>query len=323
MEIERLDRASMNRRRFVATCVLAAGTPLLDWPAFAGVSGAPASGLHPWLPQIPTPRKLWVIPFAGDVEEGMLLESAAGLAGRRVMQGKWDTLIYENFPNEGYQQWFVEYSKAKKAEVTRMGLDELVAALKQAGVARGYLLYRYEQSARPLHTAGKLDESANVAASLAVAHQGLVVSERLVERMEKLGLGRLLDARDRTESWCFAEHEFSRRVLGTADPKSRHARSLMIALNAFICSATGEVYAKALARCEEDAPVLGWGCDAEDAQTVPSSKWGLFQTATNWCHNLTVKRLAEPFRRRNCATVTLSIGRLWIGVTASITSTLP
>jgi hypothetical protein len=62
----------------------------------------------------------------------------------------------------------------------------------------------------------------------------------------------------------------------------------MIALNAFVCSGRDEVYEKALARCEEDAPVLGWGCEAEDKLTLPSSRWGLFQTATNWCHNLPV-----------------------------------
>jgi hypothetical protein len=278
--------AALDRRRFLRTVVLACGTVLLDWPARAEIEADPASCLYRWFPQFPAPRDLWVVPFAGDVEEGMVLESAAGLAALRVLEGKWDTLIYEDVQNDGYQRWFAEYCQAHRPKVTRLGLDEAVAGLQRADIARGYLLFRFEQSTRPLHSPGKLDESANVATSLAAAHNGLAVSERLAGRMEKLGLKRLLDVRERTEQSCLAQGEFSHRVLGTADPKTRNARSLMIALNAFVCSGRGEAYEKGLARCEPDAPVLGWGCEAEDRQTIPSTRWGLFQTATNWCHNL-------------------------------------
>jgi hypothetical protein len=155
-----------------------------------------------------------------------------------------------------------------------------------AGIIRGYLLYRLEKSDRPLHAAGNVDASANVACSLAAFEEGLVVSERLASRVEKLGLKQLRDVREQTEAWCLNQHEFARNVLGTADPKTRPARSLMIAMRAFICSGRGSVYRKALARCDEDSPVLGWGCDSEDGQTIPSSAFGLFQTATNWCHSL-------------------------------------
>ena len=277
-----------DRRRFLQTVGLAAGAALLDWPAWAGVEPDTASRFHRWFPQFPAPRELWVVPFAGDVEEGMVLESAAGLAGLNVLRGNWDALIYEDVPNDGYQRWFVEYCQAHRPKLTRLSLDEAVVRLQRAGVVQGYLLFRFEQSSRPLHSAGKLDESANVATALASAHNGLTVSERLAGRMEGLGLKRLLDVRERTEQWCLAQGTFSRRVVGTADPKTRHARSLMIALNTFVCSGRGGVYEEALARCAEDAPVLGWGCEAEDKQTLPSSRWGLFQTATNWCHNLPV-----------------------------------
>jgi hypothetical protein len=139
-----------------------------------------------------------------------------------------------------------------------------------------------------LFSTGKLDESANVATSLAAFYNGLVVSEGMAGRMDKLGLKQLLDVRGRTELWCLTQRDFSRRLLGTADPKAWLVRSLMIALKAFVCSGTGQAYQKALARCEEDVPVLGWGCGQEDGQTTPSSRYGLFQTATNWCHNLPV-----------------------------------
>jgi hypothetical protein len=297
----------IDRRCFLRSVGIATGVALLDWPAWAEVEEPAPSGLYRWFPQFPVPREIWVVPFVGDVEEGMILESAAGLAAFKVLQGKWDTLIYEDVQNDGYQRWFGEYCSAHHPKTTSMNLDEAVTRLVRADIVRGYLLFRFEQSNRPLHSAGKLDESANVATSMAAAENGLVASERLAERMEKLGLKRLLDVRDRTEQWCLAQQEFSRRVLGTADPKTHNARSLMIALNAFVCSGRGEVYEKALARCEEDAPVLGWGCEAEDKQTRPSSRWGLFQTGTNWCRNLPVfasdvigqSISSDQLRRRN------------------------
>lgn len=218
----------------------------------------------------------------------MILESAVGLAALAVLQGRGHTLIYEDVQNDGYQRWFAAYCRAHAPTLTRLSLDEAVTRLLRTEVARGYLLFRVDQSSRPLHAAGERDESANVATSLASSHKALAVSERLAGRVEKLGGKLLLDVRERSELWCLSQQEFSRRVLGTADPKTRNARSLMIALNALVCSGSGEAYEKALARCEEDVPVLGWGCEAEDRQTLPSSRWGLFQTATNWCHNLPV-----------------------------------
>ena len=279
---------TIDRRRFVKTCALAAGSQFLLGPVSAADSKAPLRASGRWFPQMPIPIELWFLPSTPDVEEGMILESAAGLAARQVLQGKWNALFYEDVQNDGYQRWFAEYLRAHNPKVRRMSLDQMLTALKGQGLVRGYILYRFEKSTRPLNSAGKLDESANVATSLAGLLKGLVVSERLTERVEKAGFTSLFDSRNRTESWCLAEHAFSRDVIGIADPKTRHCRSLMIALNAFVGSGRGVTYNQALARCHEDAPVLGWGCDAEDMQTIASSKWGLFQTATNWCHNLTV-----------------------------------
>lgn len=267
---------------------MASGAALLDWPAQAQTGDRAAVSRHRWFPQFPRPRELWVVPFVGDPEEGMILESAAGLLARQALEGVGEVLLYEDLANDGYQRWFAAYCREHQPKVTRLTLDEVVTRLQRAGIVRGYVLYRNERSPRPLHAAGPLDESANVATSLVVAHRALTVSERFADRLRALGLALVLDVRDRTEAWCLDQTAFSRRALGTADPKTRHARSLMIALNAFVCSGRGAVYEAALARCELDAPVLGWGCEAEDRLTTPSSRWGLFQTATNWCHNLPV-----------------------------------
>jgi len=133
-----------------------------------------------------------------------------------------------------------------------------------------------------------MDESANVATALSALLAAVAVSERFEAKAEALGLPLLADARQRDEAWCLREYgdRFSRAVLMTSDPKSRVVRYLGVALGAFTVSRPGAVYEAALARCEPDSPVLGWGAGDEMGQTMPSSQWGLFQTATNWCHNL-------------------------------------
>jgi len=236
------------------------------------------------------PKTVLEVPFAGDVEEGMVLESAAGLAARATLAGRCRTLVWEQLGNDGYERWYAAYCRDHRPERIAVSLDEVVARLRDLRIVRGYALYRADRSDRGLHEAGPMDVGANVATSLAGKLGAVVVSERLESRFRALGLRRLFDARGVTEDECLARYGrwLSRRGMGLADPKTRNARSLMIALNMAVVSGQGPAYEQALSRCEPDTPVLGWGCGTEDGITIPSSRWGLFQTATNWCHNLTV-----------------------------------
>lgn len=277
-----------SRRHFLQLSATAAGALILGFPSPSRSQGVAESNVPQWFARFPLPREVWIVPQTDDIEEGMLLESAAGLAAHAALRGTWHTLIYEDVKNDGYQRWFDQFCRSHKPQLLIISLDEVIQRLQRAGIAKGYLLYRFEQSSRPLHTAGKVDPSANVATSLAPFHGGLLVSEQLEPRAQKLGLKLAKDVRQSSEEECLSQADFSRSAVGTADPKVRHCRALMIALNAFVCSGQGQVYESALARCGEDSPVLGWGCQAEDKLTLPSSKWGLFQTATDWCRNLPV-----------------------------------
>ncbi len=278
-----------DRRSFVRLGAGAVSGLFLDGRAGA-LPEHPDRKLYRWCPRFPVPTEVWQVPFAGDLEEGMLLETAAGLAARASLRGSWRKLVHEDLPVECYRAWFEQYRTAHHPKLLKLDLDDVVRRLHAAGIVKGYVLYRLEKSDRPLHSPGPLDESANVATALAPWLGAVTASERTAERMEALGLRRLADVRDKTERWCLSEsgHPFSRSILGTADPKTRNVRSLMVALGAFVCCARGEVYKQALARCEPDSPVVGWGCEGEDTQTTPSTRAGLFQTATNWCHNLPV-----------------------------------
>ncbi|MGQ9732103.1 MAG: hypothetical protein ACUVX8_12620 [Candidatus Zipacnadales bacterium] len=249
-----------------------------------------APNLYHYWPRFSRPQTMLVVPFVNDHEAGMVLETAAGLVARACLEGEAEQMLLEDVSgNSSYAKWTAMMMAQVRPRLEGpIDMWEAVRKLREAGFIKGYILYRYDTHDRPLHALGEIDESANVATALARVLKGIAVSESLEPRAEALGLPLLLDVRQRTEAWCLQNYgpHFTRRAVMTADPKSRMARSFAVAMGTFVVSKPGATYEAALAHCVPDSPVLGWGCGGEDQQTLPSSEWGLFQTATNWCHNL-------------------------------------
>jgi hypothetical protein len=254
--------------------------------------------LHEWLPHPPPPTELLVVPFEGDTRRGLLLESLAGLAERHALDHGPGTMLWEKLDNTDYARWLQAFRAAHQPKCTDVTLEAALRELVALGMVKGYLLYHFDGSNRPLHTLGPHDESANVATSLAGVLGGVAVAEELEPMAQAAGLKLLVDCRTLSESDCLARYgdAFAKAAVGTGEPRTRNARSLMIAHRLFVSSGTGEAYPRSLARCEPDSPVIGWGIAPEDQQTLASSRAGLFQTATNWCHNLPVLSSERPGR---------------------------
>jgi hypothetical protein len=254
--------------------------------------------LHDWFPHPPVPTELLLVPFEGDPRRGLLLESLAGLAAADALAHGPGAMIWEDTDHSDYRRLRDAFCQRHQPKLTRTTLEGALKLLAASGAVKGYLLARFEASDRPLHSLGPHDESVNVATSLAGPLGGVVVTEETEGLAQAAGLARLLDCRGITEAEALARYgeRFSRLGVGTSDPKARNARSLMVAHSLFVSSGTGPGYEGSLARCQPDAPVIGWGIAPEDRQTLPSSRAGLFQTATNWCHNLTVLSSERPGR---------------------------
>ena len=110
---------------------------------------APLAAPHAWYPAIPVPKTVLEVPFAGDVEEGMVLESAAGLAARATLAGRCRTLVWEQLGNDGYERWYAAYCRDHRPERIAVSLDEVVARLRDLRIVRGYALYRSGPSSSP------------------------------------------------------------------------------------------------------------------------------------------------------------------------------
>lgn len=265
----------------------------MSWlAALVAVLGWSQSGSEPfrYYPEIPVPQEIIVVPAAATSEEGMVVETLAGVAARSTMEGRTSVLVWEDLEYGAYPRWLAELAAAHRVFVRRLGLDEAVRELSSRGVVRGYVVYRHDRSDRGLHERGPMDESANTGTVVAGLRGAVLVEESMEPHYRGLGLRRLADARGVSPKACLDRYEsaLSTEVVCALDPRTRNVRSMAIACRAMVVAMAGESYTRALMRCEPDSPVLGWGAGMEDELTIPSSRAGLFQTATNWCHNLTV-----------------------------------
>ncbi len=166
---------------------------------------------------------------------------------------------------------------------------DLVDRYAGRGLIKGYILYRRDRSVGDDHP-GRLNGSVNVATSLAGILDAIIVDEDLEPAARTHGLKLLLDARDKTPQWCFDTYrsQFNRRMLCTQDPRKPHVRDLAIAHQVFTLYGPAEPLAAAMAWLEPLSPILGWNGGDEYDNTDLATRFGHFQTATDWCMNLPV-----------------------------------
>jgi hypothetical protein len=250
------------------------------WPVQARPAGLVRTG-HPRA--FPEPQ------FAYHV----LVQSVAGLAAKAVNDGQGDEMVWVGTGGRDDEAWYAAVVAAVRGPAVRGSLEpwELVDRYVTRGIVKGYIVYRRDSSAGQLNEHRRdMDLSVNVATSLAGILDGVLVEESLEPEARARGLVRLLDARDKTQAWCFRTYRdrFNRRMLCTQDPLKPHVRDLAIAQKALTLYGPGEPLAEAMAWMEPLSPVLGWNGGDEFETTKLSSVHGHLQTATDWCMNLPV-----------------------------------
>ena len=223
----------------------------------------------------------------------MMVQSVAGLAAKAVNEGRGDEMAWVDNGNPDLEDWLSRLFAARPVlqRSGPFGPWELVDRYAKNGIIKGYILYRLDRSQGEINAyrAG-MDCSVNVATSLAGVLGGIIVAEELEADAKAHGLKLLLDARDKTQAWCFQTHKarFSRRMLCTQDPRKPHIRDLAIAQGALTVYGDGEPTSAAMEWLEPLSPILGWNGGDEFATTDLSTRYGHIQTATDWCLNLPV-----------------------------------
>lgn len=217
--------------------------------------------------------------------------SLAGIAARAVNEGRHDELLWVGGGrrlSDEWSQWTAEAHAME--ERPQAGLWEAAEVLQRAGLLRGFVLYRHDDSdGRPFHEREGIDESVNAATVLAAAAGDLMlVEESLRADAEAIGLPLVEDARGMTQEEALQREDarLSRRGVVVMDPKSPNLRDFAIAHRLPTTYGVGEDFLDALRRSEPNALVQGWNLGDESMHTQPPTRLGLVQTASNWAWNL-------------------------------------
>jgi hypothetical protein len=224
----------------------------------------------------------------------MMLQSVAGLAAKDVNEGRADELVWVGIEdNVDVEDWFSRLLRRHPQLELRgtFGPWELVDRYVKQGLIKGYILYRADRSQGQLnqHRPG-MDCSVNVATSLAGLLDGILVDESLEPEAKARGLTRLLDVRDKTQTWCFQTYQdrFNRRMVCTQDPRKPNVRDLAIAQRTLVVYGYAEPVPTVMQWLDPLSPILGWNGGDEFKTTEMSSVWGHIQTSTDWAVNLPV-----------------------------------
>ncbi len=295
--------SQVNERRIRAVCrIFLVSLALLRVPAVAQetddrwwpVQKAPAAVVktiewHRFEPVTSPSGRTMAGPFGAT---HMTVQSLAGLTARAVNEGRLDEMIWIDTPDPNYRRWYDRL--VKRLGLTEQGpftVWELVQRYRDKGLVRGYVLYSFDHSEGGLFTKRPdMDRSVNVATSVAGLLGGILIEEGQEARALELGLKRLLDARGKTPSWCFNTYreQFSRRLLLVQDPKDARNRAMAVAHRCMVAFGQEEPVPQIMAWLEPLSPIMGWNCGDEFSFTFQATRFGHFQTASNYCLNLPV-----------------------------------
>lgn len=224
-------------------------------------------------------------PISGG-DDHMLAQSLSGLAAQAVNQGQGDELLFiDPWNNSSYHQW-------RRFLLDRTGIEdrgqatvwELVARYQQNKIIKGYILYRL-----PIGTDDDQDQSANVATSLSGILRGVMVSERQEATAKQLGLPLLLDARGKTEAWCFENYQdrFDRSRLLLQRPRVPNNRAIAIAHSTLTISGDHDLAEQVYQWLDAPGLIFGWNGQQEEGKGVQQlSAWGHLLCPSDWAMNL-------------------------------------
>lgn len=222
----------------------------------------------------------------------MLLESLSGLCGQAVNNGRFNEMVWIEFNNTSYDAILKSsLTSLNITQPTRMNVWELLHYLKKKKIVKGYVLYKTDTSKGDNYSRREgINYSSNVATVYAGLLQGILVDETLEERIKETGLKQLKDVRNESPETCFAQckDQLNRNSALSIDPKVSNCRDIAIAQKLMLYYDTGHFSEQILEWVTPLSPILGWNCGNEDEYTGAITRWGHYNTASNWCHNLPV-----------------------------------
>lgn len=253
------------------------------------VSASGDSDLFGW-PEQKVPSSVIVCTLPRDLSERMMLESLSGLAAQGVNNGVFNEMIWISSGDSVYEKL---YERTKQIVGIRhereMELWQLLDYLHHKQIVKGYVLYRADTSiGHDYSDRLDMDFSSNVATVYGAVLGGVLIDENLQQQAIDAGLPLLKDCRGITPQQCFDDNRSRLNNISAlcVDPRVENCRDFAIAHKTMVYYGTGQFTEQVLEWVQPLSPIVGWNCGGEDNHTGPVSRWGLFNTASNWCRNL-------------------------------------
>lgn len=249
-------------------------------------------GRHGWFIQ-KAPQQLILCNGEGlSRAESMLLESLSGLCGQAVNEDSFDEMVWIEIDNSSYREILRSSQESLNiTKTTRMDVWDLLEHLKKKKIIEGYILYKNDNSIGENYSRREgINYSANVATVYASLLKGILVEESLEKRIKQSGLKKLKDARNESPETCFerCKNQLNRGAALSIDPKVSNCRDIAIAQKLMLYYGTGHFSEQILEWVTPLSPILGWNYGNEDEYTGAITRWGHYNTASNWCRNLPI-----------------------------------
>lgn len=229
-----------------------------------------------WWPEQRVPKRVSVCARPVTAAEAVLAQSLSGLAARAVHEGRSERMVWIERGGM-YGLWLdrtLHDHRIRNVEQTEVW--RLLESMVRSGEVKGYVLY----------AAG--DGSLNPATVRASLTDGVLVEERLRPRVEALGLSLLYDARGESPQRCWraTREHLNRHLVVSMNPSLAFNRDLAIAHRSMVHYGVDSLYEEILSSMEPISPVVGWNAGPESGHVAPPARYGLFNTASDYCSNL-------------------------------------
>jgi hypothetical protein len=232
-----------------------------------------------WWPEQKAPARVVKCQRPAGLEMQMLAQSVAGLAARAVNDGQSDEMVWIENTSSQYAEWYAACIRRIAARETGTeSVWELAERYRDRGIVKGFVLY------------SKDGNSVNVATVYAGLKSGILIEESLLNEALDRGFNLLLDARQTDLQTCFAEEKdrLYRRMIVVVAPSAPNNRDLAIAHKSMVYYGVDDFYRSVLEWMQPLSPVVGWNSGGESAHVEPPSRYGHFNTASDFSSNLTL-----------------------------------
>ncbi|MGV8093534.1 MAG: hypothetical protein AB2L24_16870 [Mangrovibacterium sp.] len=243
-----------------------------------------------WWPKQQVPKTIVVCGEPSNAADMNLAQSLSGLAAQALNDGMNAEGVWIDSRSHYYKEYFqslIERTGVRKGGNWR--LWPLVEHFKKAGIVKGYILYDLS----------KADNTVNLATVYASILKGILIDVSQQKTADDAGLELLFDMtaiREVTdEEFNKVKGQLNNNLITIINPQVSNNRDYAIAHKSMVYYGVDSLLEHILEWVKPISPVIGWNSGPESGHIEPCTRWGLLNTASDWCQNLPMMSLESKY----------------------------